>query len=72
MHSEDFNIAGSRAEKAFEDFDGGCLSRAVRSKESEALASIDLKIDPIYGINSASASLVLFAQASDRRLQLRR
>src|SRR5262245_17651622 len=48
-HPENLHLSPVRLEKAFQNFDGRRLSRAVRAKQAEALAASDMERQPIDG-----------------------
>ena len=50
---ENGHVASGRLEQAFQNLDGRGFSRAIRTKQSEALAGMNLEIQPAHGFDFA-------------------
>jgi hypothetical protein len=57
----------SRLQQTLKDFDGRGLPRPVRPEQTEALAGLNLKIQPAHGLNLAVVSLAQIATSDGYR-----
>jgi hypothetical protein len=55
--SQDFDLARCRSQQAFENLDGGGLSRSVRPEQAKTLADLDFQIESAHRLNFAVVGL---------------
>ena len=64
LHLEHFDVSGCSMEQPFNDFDRGCLTRAIRTEQAKTLADFDSQIEPANGVNRCLALIALHEVAA--------
>ena len=65
--AENRYFAGSRLEQSLKDFNGGGLSRPVRTEQAKAFPSFNLQVETAYGFDFSVVSLAQIATLDGNR-----